>query len=98
MRRRIVAAGLIMIAIIVPACSGPPDIRTGRTPTTTAAPSASPAPSTDRTPGADTGTVTVVMNGDLLWHNTLWYGAHEDAVRKGHWGLTSTTSPRYWPA
>jgi len=26
------------------------------------------------------------MNGDLLWHNTLWYGAHEDAVRRGHRG------------
>ena len=30
--------------------------------------------------------VTVVMNGDLLWHNTLWYGAKEDAQRRGHGG------------
>jgi poly-gamma-glutamate capsule biosynthesis protein CapA/YwtB (metallophosphatase superfamily) len=30
--------------------------------------------------------VTVVMNGDLLWHNTLWYGAREDAQRRGHGG------------
>lgn len=30
--------------------------------------------------------VTVVMNGDLLWHNTLWYGAREDARRHGHGG------------
>jgi poly-gamma-glutamate capsule biosynthesis protein CapA/YwtB (metallophosphatase superfamily) len=30
--------------------------------------------------------VTVVMNGDLLWHNTLWYGAKEDARRRGHGG------------
>ena len=30
--------------------------------------------------------MTVVMNGDLLWHNTLWYGAREDARRRGHGG------------
>ena len=30
--------------------------------------------------------VTVVMNGDLLWHNTLWYSAKEDAQRRGHGG------------
>ena len=26
------------------------------------------------------------MNGDLLWHNTLWYGAREDARRRGRSG------------
>ena len=26
------------------------------------------------------------MNGDLLWHNTLWYGAKEDAGRRGEGG------------
>jgi poly-gamma-glutamate capsule biosynthesis protein CapA/YwtB (metallophosphatase superfamily) len=26
------------------------------------------------------------MNGDLLWHNTLWYSAREDARRRGHGG------------
>jgi poly-gamma-glutamate capsule biosynthesis protein CapA/YwtB (metallophosphatase superfamily) len=26
------------------------------------------------------------MNGDLLWHNTLWFGAKEDAQRRGHRG------------
>jgi poly-gamma-glutamate capsule biosynthesis protein CapA/YwtB (metallophosphatase superfamily) len=30
--------------------------------------------------------VTVVMNGDLLWHNTLWFGAREDARRRGRAG------------
>jgi poly-gamma-glutamate capsule biosynthesis protein CapA/YwtB (metallophosphatase superfamily) len=30
--------------------------------------------------------VTVVMNGDLLWHNTLWYGAKEDARSRRHGG------------
>jgi poly-gamma-glutamate synthesis protein (capsule biosynthesis protein) len=27
--------------------------------------------------------VTVVMSGDLLWHDTVWESAHEDAVRAG---------------
>jgi poly-gamma-glutamate synthesis protein (capsule biosynthesis protein) len=27
--------------------------------------------------------VTVVMSGDLLWHNTVWQSAHEDAVSHG---------------
>jgi len=26
------------------------------------------------------------MNGDLLWHNTLWFGAKEDARRRGRGG------------
>jgi poly-gamma-glutamate capsule biosynthesis protein CapA/YwtB (metallophosphatase superfamily) len=26
------------------------------------------------------------MNGDLLWHNTLWFSAKEDARRRGHGG------------
>jgi hypothetical protein len=27
--------------------------------------------------------VTVLMSGDLLWHDTVWESAHEDAVRRG---------------
>ncbi|HEY3528310.1 MAG TPA: CapA family protein [Nocardioides sp.] len=27
--------------------------------------------------------VTVLMSGDLLWHNTVWQSAHADAVRRG---------------
>jgi hypothetical protein len=27
--------------------------------------------------------VTVLMSGDLLWHDTVWASAHEDAVRRG---------------
>jgi hypothetical protein len=95
MRRRI-AAGLIMIAIVVTACSERPGAGSTQTPITPApsqssrhATTPSPSPGgTARTAGPDTRTpsVTVVMNGDLLWHNTLWYGAHEDAVRNGHRG------------
>jgi poly-gamma-glutamate capsule biosynthesis protein CapA/YwtB (metallophosphatase superfamily) len=51
-------------------------------------PSSSPSgPSTARLPSnSRPNAVTVVMNGDLLWHNTLWYGAKEDARRRGHGG------------
>jgi poly-gamma-glutamate synthesis protein (capsule biosynthesis protein) len=27
--------------------------------------------------------VTVLMSGDLLWHDTVWQSAHDDAVRRG---------------
>jgi poly-gamma-glutamate capsule biosynthesis protein CapA/YwtB (metallophosphatase superfamily) len=53
---------------------------------------AAPEPPDGSTPSPHTTTapertnVTVVMNGDLLWHNTLWYGAREDARRRGHGG------------
>ncbi len=53
---------------------------------------AAPKPPDDSTPSSRATTapertnVTVVMNGDLLWHNTLWYGAKEDARRRGHGG------------
>ena len=51
-------------------------------------PSPTPSgPSTAQPPSNPRRTsVTVVMNGDLLWHNTLWYGAKEDALRRGQGG------------
>jgi len=33
--------------------------------------------------GRSRRTVTVLMSGDLLWHDTVWASAHEDAVRRG---------------
>jgi poly-gamma-glutamate capsule biosynthesis protein CapA/YwtB (metallophosphatase superfamily) len=71
----------------------------GRTPTPVPTPSPTGRPSTPpATPGPSGQStkqppakpqrisVTVVMNGDLLWHNTLWFGAKEDARRHGHGG------------
>jgi poly-gamma-glutamate capsule biosynthesis protein CapA/YwtB (metallophosphatase superfamily) len=64
----------------------------GRTPVAGAtlsgpSPSSSAGQSTQLRPSKPKRTsVTVVMNGDLLWHNTLWYGAREDAQRRGHGG------------
>jgi poly-gamma-glutamate capsule biosynthesis protein CapA/YwtB (metallophosphatase superfamily) len=49
--------------------------------------STSSAQPTQRLPAKPKRTsVTVVMNGDLLWHNTLWFGAREDARRRGGGG------------
>ena len=71
--------------------SNEPAVRTPeQTPTPSpAATSSSPTPGqpTQRPPAKPKRTsVTVVMNGDLLWHNTLWFGAREDARRQGHGG------------
>src|SRR4029450_12639190 len=59
-------------------------------PVTLKTPTPSPSPPgqpTTRPPSKPRRTsVTVVMNGDLLWHNSLWYGAREDARRRGHGG------------
>jgi len=41
-------------------------------------PAAAPAPQ-----GHQHRQVTVVMSGDLLWHNLVWESAHADAVRRG---------------
>jgi poly-gamma-glutamate capsule biosynthesis protein CapA/YwtB (metallophosphatase superfamily) len=59
-------------------------------PSTTAS-STIPSPSSARQPTKPAAvpqrtSVTVVMNGDLLWHNTLWFGAREDARRRGKGG------------
>jgi poly-gamma-glutamate capsule biosynthesis protein CapA/YwtB (metallophosphatase superfamily) len=88
MRRRIAVAGLIMIATMIAACGRPPGAGNGQLPGTPAAsqPSLSTAPSPSPGQTGRTAAVTVVMNGDLLWHNTLWFSAHEDAVRKGRRG------------
>jgi poly-gamma-glutamate synthesis protein (capsule biosynthesis protein) len=36
----------------------------------------------DTDPPAPHRSVTVLMSGDLLWHDTVWESAHEDAVRR----------------
>jgi poly-gamma-glutamate capsule biosynthesis protein CapA/YwtB (metallophosphatase superfamily) len=67
----------------------PAPISTPRPAATQSTPTPSPGSSgrTKRPPAKPQRTsVTVVMNGDLLWHNTLWYGAKEDARRRGHGG------------
>jgi hypothetical protein len=49
-------------------------------------PTPGPKPSPRATPAATPVAATLVMNGDLLWHNSFWYGAREDARRRGRAG------------
>jgi capsule synthesis protein PGA_cap len=80
---------------VTPVTAGPdPSVPTSA-PTTASTPGSGNAaagvtqePETDR--GQERGgspdrhrKVTVLMSGDLLWHNTVWESAHEDAVRRG---------------
>ncbi|WP_151083260.1 CapA family protein [Nocardioides cynanchi] len=68
-----------------PAGLGPSSVPLPRV-TPSAEPPARPGPRHQHTPAAGPPPhrhVTVVMSGDLLWHNTVWESAHEDAVRLG---------------
>ncbi len=74
-----------------------------------------PRPSVPSRPDACSGepepvrrTASVVMGGDLLWHNTVWLSAAEDAARSGARGpydfdsmfaaLRPLVSGRTWPS
>ena len=93
--RRTLAIGGAGLVIMTGAC-GAPAPRADQSPTpsvvpTVAGTSLSAPPTTPATPSqppveSRRREVTVVMNGDLLWHNTLWYGAREDARRRGKRG------------
>src|SRR6476659_5055091 len=87
------AAAWIGLLMILSGCAGAQP--TGdRTPTPTPAatlstPAAGPSPGQATKQSAaklQRTSVTVVMNGDLLWHNTLWFSAKEDARRRGRGG------------
>ena len=87
------AVGIGMLTVLSVCLTSGPLARSATLPSPTAtltnpAPGATPSdPSTARLPSnSPPNTVTVVMNGDLLWHNTLWYGAKEDARRRGQGG------------
>ena len=59
--------------------SGAPAAIQQQTPAST---NASPGTETD-TPDPEPRSVDVVMGGDLLWHNTVWFSAAEDQQRTG---------------
>lgn len=70
--------------------SSPGSTRSASTATPAAEPTtvrtaARPTPTATSADGS--AAVTLVMNGDLLWHNTLWSGAREDARRAGRRGF-----------
>lgn len=87
--RRAVVAGVAAAALAgcahetVPA--GSPSAVATPIPTPSSGPpsaSASPSAATS-TPSSAAHTATVVMSGDLLWHNTLWFSAADDHRRTG---------------
>ena len=82
------AAGLMIL--VLAACSASPSAPTPVTSSsgTTGASAGSPSGTPPAKPPGEraAGSATVVLNGDLLWHNTLWYGANEDARRARHSG------------
>ena len=90
---RLTAVGIAMLIMLSGCVTDESPVGSTPVPSPTAtlnSPTASPtstSQSTKRPPSKPRRTsVTVVMNGDLLWHNTLWYGAREDAQRRGHGG------------
>jgi Bacterial capsule synthesis protein PGA_cap len=82
------AAGLLILALA--GCSAsrpaPTPVSSPSGPTSASAGSPSGAPAATPSGERAAGSATVVVNGDLLWHNTLWYGAKEDARRGGQSG------------
>ena len=55
--------------------------------TSTPSPSSSGQPTPPSTSELRRTSVTAVMNGDLLWHNTLWNGAREERPATRTWWL-----------
>ena len=98
-RRRLAMGGVsVLVALLAAACSdanrvvdeigGPAEAGTPAgtpTGTPTGAPTSPVAaePSGDATEQPGPRTASVVMGGDLLWHNTVWHSAAEDHRRTG---------------
>ncbi|MFC6045960.1 CapA family protein [Nocardioides hankookensis] len=85
-RRRLAVGGVALgIALLSSACSPPTDtIGDPAEPPTSAATSpvaAEPTGPVDADPGPRRA--SLVMGGDLLWHNTVWFSAAEDHERTG---------------
>ncbi len=73
---------LASCAIAPPPTNPQPTTTSSASPGVTATTSAPPTPTPTPTP-APTRTATVVMNGDLLWHNTVYRSAQPEARRTG---------------
>ncbi len=88
---RLAAASIGMVMIMSGCANAQPP--PGRSPDVAPSPTVSPTSSVSSSAQAgkpaaklQRTSVTVVMNGDLLWHNTLWFSAKEDARRRGRGG------------
>jgi len=77
--------GLVTIALVLSGCATtsvlPSTTKAATSAASTSAATSTPSPSA--TPSPTTRTVTVVANGDLLWHNTVWMSAQAEAKRTG---------------
>ena len=79
-------AGLVSLALVLSGCATTgalPAVTSAPTTATSTATSAAPTPSATTSSAAPTRTVTLVANGDLLWHNTVWMSAQAEAKRTG---------------
>jgi len=84
--RRGLMAGFVAVALVLSGCATTgvlPAVTSAPTTAQTTAASAAPTPSATTSSAAPTRTVTVVANGDLLWHNTVWMSAQAEAKRTG---------------
>jgi Bacterial capsule synthesis protein PGA_cap len=85
-RRRGLSAGLVSVALMLSGCATTgvlPAVTSAPTTATSTATSPAPTPSATTSSAAPTRTATLVMNGDLLWHNTVWMSAQAEAKRTG---------------
>ena len=79
-------AGLVSLALVLSWCATTgvlPAVTSAPTTAQTTAASAAPTPSATTPSAPPTRTVTLVANGDLLWHNTVWMSAQAEAKRTG---------------
>ena len=68
-----------------PHTGDPASVRPPSQPPATTADRPTSTPTRDPRPPSYPGTITMVMNGDMLLHETLWDSAHRiDAERTGH--------------
>ncbi len=77
--------GLATFALVLSGCATTsilPVVTSASSPAAAATSPALPAP-TSATPTVAPTNVTVVANGDLLWHNTVWMSAQAEARRTG---------------
>src|SRR5665811_1676913 len=84
--RRGLMAGFVAVALVLSGCATTgvlPAVTSAPTTAQTTAASAAPTPSATTSSAAPTRTVTLVANGDLLWHNTVWMSAQAEAKRTG---------------
>ena len=76
--------GIVTLALVLSGCATTAVLpTTPSTPSVASSTTTAAATSATPTPSATARTVTLVANGDLLWHNTVWMSAQAEARRTG---------------